>query len=98
MSSGVMSPEEKDHVLANLERLDTIEVSRDRLAVAIRNLIAQIPTMLTDSGDKLPIYMRMATPALRMFLASEDIEKALSSDSLVDFVWGALIQCQNQDE
>ena len=77
--------------------VETLCVSKDRLAVAIRELITHIPEMLTESGDKLPIYMRMAAPALKMFLASEDIEKALSSDSLVDFVWGALVQCQSNE-
>ena len=76
----------------------SIEVSRERLASVLRTLIVKLPDMLAEETDSVPMAMRLALPGLRMFLSSESMQETLSSDSLVDFVWEALLQCRNQDE
>ena len=93
-----MSPEEVTSVCQSLARLDTIEVSRDRLATVLRTLIVKLPDMLAEQSDNVPMAMRLALPGLRMFLSSENMQETLKSDSLVDFVWEALLQCQNPEE
>ena len=93
-----MSPEEVTSVCQSLARLDTIEVSRDRLATVLRTLIVKLPDMLAEQSDNVPMAMRLAMPGLRMFLTSESMQETLSSDSLVDFVWEALLQCQSPVE
>ena len=93
-----MSPEEVTSVCQSLARLDTIEVSRDRLATVLRTLIVKLPDMLAEQSDNVPMAMRLAMPGLRMFLTSESMQETLSSESLIDFVWDALLQCQNPEE
>ena len=93
-----MSPEEVTSVCQSLARLDTIEVSRDRLATVLRTLIVKLPDMLAEQSDNVPMAMRLAMPGLRMFLTSESMQETLSSESLVEFVWEALLQCQNPEE
>ena len=79
-------------------KVDTIEVSRERLASVLHTLIVNLPDMLAEQSDNVPIAMRLAMPGLRMFLTSESMQETLSSESLVEFVWEALLQCQNPEE
>ena len=79
-------------------KVDTIEVSRERLASVLHTLIVKLPDMLADQSDNVPMAMRLAMPGLRMFLTSESMQETLSSESLVEFVWEALLQCQNPEE
>jgi len=84
--------------LFNLEMVplaaDTVEVSRERLAEVLRTLIVKLPDMLAEQADNAPMAMRLALPGLRMFLTSESMQQTLASDSLVNFVWEALLTCQ----
>lgn len=73
---------------------DTVEVSRERLAEVLRTLIVKLPDMLAEQSDNAPMAMRLALPGLRMFLTSESMQQTLAGDSLVNFVWEALLTCQ----
>lgn len=77
---------------------DTVEVSRDRLSAVLQALVTNLPDMLAEQSGSMPLPMRLALPGLRMFLTTPDVAASLSGDSLTNFVWEALLQCQNTAE
>ena len=77
-----------------LTESQTITVSREAFGVAIKDLLTKLPDMLAESSESLPVYARAAMPVVRMLLASEDMQKSLSGEGVVDFVWSALEACQ----
>ena len=81
-----------------LDEGQTITVSREAFGVAIKDLLTKLPDMLAESSESLPVYARAAMPVVRMLLASEDMQKSLSGEGVVDFVWRALEQCQSNEE
>jgi hypothetical protein len=77
-----------------LNEHDTITVSRDAFADTIKQLLTQLPDMLASSAENMPVYARAAMPVVRMLLASEEMQATLSGDSIINFIWEALEQCQ----
>lgn len=73
---------------------ETITVDRERLCEGLSVLLARLPDMLGESAKGTPMMLRAVLPGLRMFLASEDMQKTLQSDAIVDAVWEALQTCQ----
>jgi ribosomal protein S12 methylthiotransferase accessory factor YcaO len=74
----------------------TITVSREAFTETIKQLLTQLPDMLAESAENMPVYARAAMPVVRMLLASEDMQNMLSGDSIIDFIWSALESCQNE--
>jgi ribosomal protein S12 methylthiotransferase accessory factor YcaO len=72
----------------------TITVSREAFTETIKQLLTQLPDMLAESAENMPVYARAAMPVVRMLLASDEMQQTLSSEGIVDFVWKALEQCR----
>ena len=79
-----------------LNEHDTLTVSRSAFTETIKQLLTQLPDMLASSAENMPVYARAAMPVVRMLLASEEMQNTLSGEGVVDFVWGALEQCQSR--
>src|ERR1035437_7664026 len=85
---------EQEPLTELLNEHDTITVSRDAFADTIKQLLTQLPDMLASSAENMPVYARAAMPVVRMLLASEEMQATLSGDSIINFIWEALEQCQ----
>ena len=77
-----------------LNEHDTLTVSRAAFTETIKQLLTQLPDMLASSAENMPVYARAAMPVVRMLLASEEMQATLSGDSIINFIWEALEQCQ----
>ena len=73
---------------------ETIVVSRERLTVALHELLERLPDMLAENAESMPIYARAALPVVRMLLASNEMQETLSGEGIVSAVWEALNKCQ----
>jgi hypothetical protein len=72
----------------------TITVSRSAFAATIKQLLTQLPDMLAENAENMPVYARAAMPVVRMLLASKEMQNTLSGDAIIGFTWEALERCQ----
>jgi hypothetical protein len=72
----------------------SITISRERMTVALRELFAQLPDLLAEHSEEMPVYARAALPVVRMLLASTEMQETLTGDAIVGYVWDALYKCQ----
>jgi len=72
----------------------SITISRERMAIALKELLANLPDLLAENAENMPVYARAALPVVRMLLASTEMQETLSGDAIIGYVWDALCRCQ----